>query len=456
MMKKIAFSIVFVLFVYSALATLGAMFARNEVKNIDISTLTQSTNNFEEFFKKTDRIRRNIFLARPFLNLNHFWGNKINTLDKIAQNKPLAQEILGIKDEKTFLVVMQNNTELRPSGGIWGSYGILKVRDGKITSLKTDDTFFLDEINKGRFSPPQEVSDVFEDEWRFWNANWSPDFKKSVEQGLFFYKQADSSIDFDGVLGPNVDFLLSLLDVSGPIGIADHSFKLDSENFIQKMIYEPTNPAVIETTKNYKGVVSSKEKNIVLASIGKNIIDQITLQKKESSLAQKTFEALTNQNLLIYLKNDDLQIQAEKMGFAGRTPQGGNFVMIVDANLGSKLDFIVSKSATIKKLEEGKYQATVSYKNNLDPSDSSQFFKNYRNLVRIFVPRGSTLVEQTGGQKMNDLTNDDNTGQSYISSLLILEPGEEGQYSFTWKVDNSIANQELTIIKQPGNHMSFS
>ncbi len=459
MKKSLVIFVVIVIFLYACLASIGLFFAQKETRLLSKNTLPQNSAGFEELMKKIKRIKLDVFLSRPFLKLNTNWQNKLSMLDKIDQYEPLARELLGTNSEKSFLVVMQNNTELRPTGGIWGSYGILKMNNGKISSFKTDDTFYLDQQNIGKFDPPADIKDIIDDEWRFWNANWSPDFKNSVEQGLLFFKQVDPNITFDGVLGPNVDYLLSLLNISGPVELANHSFKLDQDNFLEKMIYEPTTLAAFESRKKYmspENIIIPQEKNLVLSTIGKEIIDQISSQKKEGQLVRATYDALKNQNLVLYLQKPDMQIKVEQLGWGGRMPKSGNFAMIVDANFGSKLDFVVNKEASIEQIAPNKYKMTLKYKNEYDPLSKSQFFPNYRDFIRVFVPNGSTQIEQTGGEKISKMQKDNSDSLSYMSSMIVLEPGDQSNLSFVWEVPENVAKDNLSILKQPGSRININ
>ncbi len=62
---------------------------------------------------------------------------------KKAKFKTMASfaEYLFAKDgeEKTFMLLFQNNMELRPGGGYIGSFGILKMQDGQVKELATHD-----------------------------------------------------------------------------------------------------------------------------------------------------------------------------------------------------------------------------------------------------------------------------------------------------------------------------
>ena len=299
--------------------------------------------------------------------------------------------------------------------------------------------------------PPPEANDIFRGQCRFWNANWSPDFGKSVEQGLYFYKQADPNIKFDGVIGPNLDYVLALLRVSGPITLKGHSFTVDEKNFLQKMILEPMNQSSARTLKDY---VKNDEKNYLLADVGQDLINKLLAANKARDLAETTYSALKNKDLLLYFSDVALQTKAEKYYWAGRMPSGDNFAMVVDANLGSKLDFWIDKKIEIKELEDGKYQSTLTYKNTIGADDASHVFKVYRDYLRLYVPKDAKLISATGGQTPPTIQLDGDLGLNCISTTLVLSPGEEGVLTFEWQIINLEADS-ITIFKQSGSHIQI-
>jgi len=450
--KKIRLFLLLVLITYVAAAAVSGLMAYQDIKRLSRLNISANGEGIKQAVTTAEKIRKELILVRPLLIINPSWRRRLVLLDKVVGLKTVIYELAGVEGEKTFLLVMQNNTELRPSGGIWGSYGIMKVKDGQITSMKTDDTFNLDPANIGRFEPPPEMKDIFRDQWRFWNANWSPDFKKSVEQGLYFYKQADPNINFDGVIGPNLDYVLALLRISGPLNLQGHTFTVDEGNFLQKMILEPMNPSSARTLKDY---VKNDEKNYLLADVGQGLIDKLLAANKTRDLAEATYSALENKDLLLYFSQSPLQAKAEKYGWAGRMPTGENMVMAVDANLGSKLDFWVDKKIKVEGLGEGKYRATLIYKNTIGANDASHVFKVYRDYLRLYVPKDSQLVSAVGGQTTPIMQQDNYLGLNYIATTIVLPPAEEGILTFEWQLNNP-ATGSIAVFKQPGSHVVVS
>ncbi len=397
-----------------------------------------------------------LILVKPILAIKPSWQKKADKLRLLAQNKAVVDALVGTDGEKTYLVLMQNNAEIRPSGGFWGAYGVMKIMNGKILSFQTGDTYLFDLASKGKFAPPENTNNFFENEWRLWNANWSPDFEQSAQNALFFYSQIDPETKFDGVIGPNVDYLLSILESTGPIKIPGYEFSIDKNNFVQKMIYEPIDPAVIASKKDDPNFITSNiAAKALLGEIAKDLLEKILSNHQEKNFALKSYWALSKKDLLLYFTGQSNQEKTSLLGWSGKLA-GGNSVMVVDANIGSKLDFFVEKKAKISQIESGKYELTLSYRNNYRKDlDPNQYFTTYRDQVRVFIPSGSKIVEQTGGNSPLELTNDPGANKDIMTDLLIISPGENQSIKFVWQVPQNLYNEELKIDRQSGNYLKI-
>src|SRR5258706_15817855 len=56
----------------------------------------------------------------------------------------IAPDLLGMKNKKTYLLLFQNNAELRPGGGFIGSYGLAVINKGKLQQLTIHNTYDAD------------------------------------------------------------------------------------------------------------------------------------------------------------------------------------------------------------------------------------------------------------------------------------------------------------------------
>jgi hypothetical protein len=433
------------------LSLVGCLFAYLEWKNFSIPTKVDS---FAPQIDRAQRMRRDLTLVRPLIYFDKSAREDMSMLDDFIRLKPIIGQLFS-GGEKNFLVVMQNNTELRASGGIWGSYGKLKIKDGKVESFQTDDTYTLDEANVGKFAPPVEVAEIIDDQWRFWNANWSPDFAKSAEQGLYFYSQVDKDTHFDGVIGPDLDLALNLLSISGPVKIDGYDFDLTKDNFVQKMVYDQVSDAVLASNQLPQSTIKPDQKNIMLAKIAVEIFNQAIKSGKQIDALKTIYKDLKNNDLQIYLTDANQQKIIDQLGWAKKIASDKNFAMVVDSNLGSKLDFVIDKNLTITKVDEKTYKATIEYKNNLDlgSDQGKQAFKNYRTFTRLFLPKGSKMVSQTGADMQFGLSHDQQTDCEYISATVVVKPGETGQLSFLWQPPENLVGAKLSVLRQAGSHV---
>jgi len=82
-------------------------------------------------------------------------------LTQISPLLKLLPALAGYPTDGRFLLILQNNDELRPSGGFIGDYGLLTMQDGVITSLTTDDSYHLDMpaslSDSWQLAPPAEL-----------------------------------------------------------------------------------------------------------------------------------------------------------------------------------------------------------------------------------------------------------------------------------------------------------
>lgn len=439
---------------YSANALLALTSIKSDINNLKNLSSYESA---DQLFPAVRRIKRNLTILSPLdpiLKKNKEFSSYLELLNTLSETEPLYREFFARGTKKKFLVLMQNNAELRPTGGFWGSYGIIDVQDGKITNFQTADTFDIDKELVGKFSAPPEIKDIVENEWRLWNANWSPDFKVASEQAFFFLDQLKAKQNFDGIIAPDIDFLLGLLKISGPVQLEGYNFKVDENNFIDKMVYEPNSSRILSPAKNAGDIIKTAEKNSILGKIGRKSLETTISSGKQMELSQLVMDSLKNKNIFLFSRNAGSQKTIEKMGWGGRFPTSKNYVLAVDANFGSKLDFMIEKKISVSKVEKDTYKAVLSYKNNYEAKDNMQLYTVYRNYLRLYLPSDAVLQEAIGTNSNTELLSDKEVEALYESALIVIKPNETASVEVTWKVPPH--KGELEIIRQSGSKIEIT
>jgi hypothetical protein len=120
-------------------------------------------------------------LARQVERLDQLWP----MMDLAFELVPLAPALLGIDQPQNYLIIAQNNDELRATGGFISSAGLLTIDQGQIVNLSFEDSYAIDDFTKYYPDPPAQLLDYMLAEiWIFRDANWSPDYPTSAQTML--------------------------------------------------------------------------------------------------------------------------------------------------------------------------------------------------------------------------------------------------------------------------------
>lgn len=376
--------------------------------------------------------------------------------DTVARLIPATQiipAIAGFPDQQTYLFLLQNNSELRPTGGFIGTYGILKVKAGEIASFSTQDVYTLDRpVRKTLFLEPPAPLRRYNatTQWFFRDSNWSPDFPTSATKALEFYRlEGGPERDLDGVIAVTPTFISSLLRLSGNITVDGITFTPD--NLVDRL--QP-----LAERKELIGDMSKILLNRVLA----------LPQRRWQELLKALVLALEEKQMLLYSGDNDLEQNILAQNWGGQLqPLAGDGLSVVDANLASLKTDTVMERALAYELDATPPQATASL--TLSYTNKGSFTKTttrYRTYVRVYVPRGSSLVNSEGAMANDKLRGgrpgtvdvSEELGRTVFGAFISIEPGETKRLTFTYTLPEHIRNQlknneyALTVQKQPGTH----
>ncbi|MFZ2882423.1 MAG: DUF4012 domain-containing protein, partial [Candidatus Moraniibacteriota bacterium] len=157
---------------------------------------------------------------------------ELNVLDKLVES--FTQKDGKVK---TFMLLLQNNMELRPGGGFLGQYAIIKIKDGEVTSSYFEDANLLDQRISAKIPTPYPFERMMQlKNWKFRDSNFSPDFPTNVEKAKYFYRLSGMGADnFEGVIAINSQVLNDILKITGPITVPGYSVEFNSDNAFLKL-----------------------------------------------------------------------------------------------------------------------------------------------------------------------------------------------------------------------------
>jgi hypothetical protein len=340
-----------------------------------------------------------------------------NTLTLIKDGRPLIEKtswLLGKDEPRRYFMLLQNNAELRPTGGFWTAYGVLEVKNGKVKPLLSDDIYHLDSLFQSTIPAPRPLKEyhINVPYWNLRDMNLSPDLPTSLETFLKYYKTINKSADqYDAFIILDTQVLLNIVEVFGKIGLGGDWGELTTEPdkrcdgcpqafyYLEYLADKPQSTQVADR----KGFLGPMMQSILANVMG-------APKEKIPAVAQAFLTSLKNKNLMFYFPDPGLQKSALSLNIAGAISQPeGDYLHLNDANFaGAKTNMFINQSINHQitpQADRVDHKVTITYDNpspasncNLEAGQLCLNAPKYRNWFRLYTPLGSTLTKMTGSE----------------------------------------------------------
>jgi hypothetical protein len=403
-------------------------------------------------------------VARYVARLGAYWP-VLEGVASLAQDLPA---LLGQSRPMTYLLLAQNNHELRPTGGFISGVGLIQLSAGKIVSSTFQDSYAVDALCDVAAHPPAPQP-LREYMWApalvFRDANWSPDFPSSAATASSIYRLCGGA-DVDGVVAMDLDAVALLLGALGPLQPEGYPEPVTSDTLLQYVNEYWTNPLrSVDITDEQKGEWWLHRKDF-MADLLKAALQRVTATPQSlelTPLGVAVLRALQMRHLLVTLSDPQMGRGLSMAGWDGSLrPVVGDYLMVVDANIGFRkvnpqvqqsVDYWVELSSRQGAVE---YQAgrlpqatlTLRYTNRsqgsaecvagsyLDASYAEMMQGCYWDYVRVYVPFGSHLLRMQGGDAAAQVSAE--AGKAVFSTLLVVAPGQTRELVLQYELPSSL------------------
>lgn len=448
--------------------------------------VTQALNLLNKSLPLLDRVEGNLTKAGDYVtNINtDKYPNKIGgrTVKKnveVAKNlilgaaiamkdgKPVlmaAPQLLGISGAKNYLLLFQNDKEIRPTGGFITAYATLTINNGQVSATTSDDIYRLDEkllnvcLTKiCPLSPPDpivkylpEVSGKPRSAWSMRDSNISPDVPTAAKEFERMYQMLGEGLPFDGIIYIDSQVVEELIEVTGPIDVygTTYSAEIDKRCNCPNVIYELESYAEIAAKgeKDRKAVLGVLMQQILARSIGADI-------EKLPQLAEVVAKLANHKHIMFYMHDGDTQKALAALNWTGEIKSyDGDYLHINDSNFaGGKSNLYVQQTVTqeIKTQKDGTTvkKITIEYKN--DQPFGVWLNAINRDYVRFYVPKGSQLISSKGSESQVSTTQD--LDKTVFEAFIQVRPQNSRKLEIEYSVPyNPKEKYQLMIQKQPG------
>jgi hypothetical protein len=418
----------------------------------------------------------------------------------VLQMARLSPRLLGAAGNgpQEYMVLIQNEDELRPTGGFLTAVGIMSIENGKLIDLSFESTDRIDDLNKAYPKAPWQLDEYMKAEiLLFRDSNWFTNFPTTVEWAKFLYSYTGSK-SIDGVIAIDQHVVQELLRIMGPINVPGVDIPISADNILEYM----------RTAKQQKppagSGISWKEwdRKQFISWLADPLINKLlnNFSKNWQSLSKSLIQLLDEKHILFQFNDPEMTSLLAKRRWDGavRVEPNSDFLMVVDSNIGFNKTNILLKSEydyliNLADLQHPTANLSVTQTNKTPiksdsnteciqaggeerklPLDQRKYIIEdcYWNYLRIYTPAGSQLISSTPHEipqkwplreknipPHTDILDEDISGINTFGTLIVVPRSATLKYNYSYTLppfivstglDGKTFSYRLKIQKQPG------
>lgn len=375
----------------------------------------------------------------------------------VAGIAPSFLDMVGVDGgPKTYVIVAQNNSEIRSTGGFLGSIGALHINDGKI---EMGDFRSVYDIYPGADNPApitDEELEIFGNHvgWQIADSNFIPDFARVSEIVKYAWERKGYE-KVDGVIGVDPIFLQHMLDLVGGI-TTDNGTEVNGDNAAKILLHDAYYIEDPSEQDDFFEEVAAKSFEKFMDNLGK-----VPLSKMADILG----DDIAKHRLQVWMLDEEQEAAIETIGMDGKlshdrdNPTLG--IYFVDESY-SKLFWYLKSDVEVGEPVEHPdgsrtYPVTVTYQNMIDDVDEIPQYARAHNYlaetpggmlcwVMVSAPEGAkvsgfkllegqfvpedTHWRDNGSPATGDMSESTLQGLDFWYGFTHTEPGETFKTSF--------------------------
>ena len=323
-----------------------------ESKQLDQKSLSQSAR--QQLAEQTQRLTQE--------------AKKIAATTKVLKILP---KVLGVESKQNLIVIVQDQRELRPTGGFIQAVGQLHFSRGLLTESIFQSAYELDKVRASKIQPPDEIKRFLgENLWFLRDSNWSVDLPTSAKQIRFFVQESTNQ-PVDGVAALTFEGVRRLIQASGPLDLPELNEQVTERNFYDRLEFhaETQSLTISNQSVDYLSLILTK---LVTK------ISQLNPQD-QAKIIEALYDLAESQDLQLTATDVEVRRAWTELGWGGEVLQPPcpselattNCVIDrlyqVDANVGiNKVNPFIEKKVT-DHIEVGEtkisHQRNITYRN---------------------------------------------------------------------------------------------
>lgn len=385
--------------------------------------------------------------------------------------------LLGVGQARTYLVLAQNNHELRATGGFVTAVGRVTVADGKIIGVDFVDSYdpSISQIDASLPTAPPPVQQYMGIEIMLLrDANWSPDFPTTAQIVRTIYGQ-QTGRTVDGVFTIDLHAVQLLVGAVEPLTLPGLEQALTSATVIERIKEFWASPLESEASLASGDQTWWKQRKDFIPLLAQSALGRIQQGNFDKlRMISALQEALATRAVQLWLADPAVAQAVAELGWDGglKPPATGDFLAVVDTNFGyNKVDALLERSVQYQvewpqgPAQPGVATVALTYRHPYERPDyvcdQTPHYENsyeemmvrcYYDYVRLFAPAGSELLASGGLLQGTASSQRGEGGAQLFSGYFILTPGAQNTVVFQYRLPPTIqpAGYTLLVRRQAG------
>jgi hypothetical protein len=377
---------------------------------------------------------------------------------------PVLPRLLGAYGAQTYLILVQNNQELRATGGFISAVGKVTVNNGQIENLDFTDSYQIernDVDHPAAPDPQQRYMDIHLVFLR--DANWSPDFPTTAQLARSLYAQ-DAGIPVDGLATVDLRAVELLIGALGPLQVEGADAPVTGDNIIEQVqrFWDQPLEGEVDWWNQRKDFMP--------------ILAQAALDKLKSgnydplALPAAVEAALDERAVQVWMVDPAAAELFAGLGWDGalQPEDGADYVSLIDTNMGyNKVNAVMQQEAHYAVAWPDGADApaeatlTVTYTHPLEvpgyvcdikagygAAYADMLERCYFNYVRLYAPAGSELIAIDGVEPDSVSSRLGERGTQVMAGYFAMLPGTSHTVTFRYRLPPALTPETYRVVVQ--------
>lgn len=393
------------------------------------------------------------------------------------QIAPGLPDLLGMNGPYTYLVLLQNNHEIRGTGGFITGIGRVTVERARVTSLEFTDSYAVDNHSIDHPPAPAPLQKYMNMDLLFLrDANWSPDLPTSARIIDTLYTR-DTGLTVDGVVTMDLHAVSMIVGAVGPVAVPGLEQPITGDNVVDLIKELWGNPLGEDETVAGRSAEWFQQRKDFLPLMAGAILDKLKSGRfNVFAMASAGRRAFNQRAIQVWVREPRVQERIRGWGWDGGLlpPADADYIALVDSNLGfNKVDAVIERSLDYQLSwpdgpgSRGMARVAVTYRHPIDLPEHECLLsprygdsydelaeRCYFNYVRLYAPVGSELLRIDGVQQDSVSSRRGEARTQVFGGYFVMKPGTTRTVTFVYRLPERIqkSGYRLVIQRQSGTN----